>query len=324
VRTVFASVLAAAVTLSVVPHAHARGEEAPAAEDAELDAAMRHFTQGIALYEEGDYAAALFEFEKAYRTKPDYRLLFNIGVTALELKDYAVARDALQRYLADGGEEIGAERRAEVEQQLETLAKRVGEVTIVCSVEGASVTVDGVVVGTTPLEQPLVLNLGQHQVEITRDTYKPHRATLEVAGGSSTTLDIALAAETPPPVVEAPTTPAEPIPSSKARPLRIATYVGLGLSVAAGAGLAVAGTLALRADDDLQSELDQFPGDPGALRDARDRRNMLATTSDAMIGVTAGLAAITIGLGVATVVVQRRETNRTARVHIDRGLRLRF
>ena len=101
--------------------------------------------------------------------------------------------------------------------------------------------------------------------------------------------------------------------------LRIATYVSLGVTAAAGAGLAVTGVLALRADDDLQTELDRYPGEAGDIRDARDRRDQLSTTSNVMLGVTAVLAAVTVGLGVATVVTQRREESSSARAGLRPG-----
>lgn len=291
--------------------------------DAETAAAMAHFEQGISLYEEGDYAAALFEFQQAYEARADYRLLFNIGVTALELKDYVSARDSLRQYLEQGGDEIAAERRAEVQQQLETLGKRIGSVTIVCNTHGATVSIDGEEVGTTPLDTPIELNLGAHQVTIEQYGHEPHRVEVDVAGGSSTTLDVSLA-----PIIDTmdpgPTQPVEPLLPPKAKPWRIATYVGLGLTAAAGVGLAVTGTLALQADDDLASELDEFPADAGGIADARDRRDRMATTSDAMIGVTAGLAAITIGLGITAAIVHKRDQKRWAHIDVGRGLVVRF
>lgn len=293
--------------------------------DPALDAAMKHFEQGIALYEEGDYSAALFEFEKAYETKPDHRLLYNVGVTALELKDYAAAIDALTRYLEQGGDDIDKDRRTEVEGQLSTLRSRVGAVTIDCSVEGAEVRVDGKVVATTPLSEPLTLNLGSRTIEVAvpGGGYESYSTDIEVAGGSSTTLAVSLSRSAPPPavVVEEPDEP-ETAPSRYPK-LRVATFVGLGVTALAGAGLAVAGSLALRADDDLQSENDRFPGDPGALSDAQDRRDSLVLASNVMIGVTAVFAAATIGLGVATAVSKRRQDSARARLQPG-GFELRF
>lgn len=305
----------------------AAGAEPSRPSDPALDAAMKHFEQGIALYEEGDYAAALFAFEKAYETKPDHRLLYNIGVTALELKDYAAAIDALSKYLEEGGDEIAEDRRAEVEGQLTTLRSRVGTVTIDCNVEGAEVRVDGKVVGTTPLAGPLTLNLGPRTIEVVASDgeHESYSSEVEVAGGSSTTLAVSLSRRSPapPPAVlaEEPTEP-ETAPSRYPK-LRVATFVGLGVTGLAGAGLAVAGSLALRADDDLQREHDRFPGDPDALSNARDRRDSLVLTSNVMIGVTAAFAAATIGIGVATVVSKRRQDSQRARLQPG-GFELRF
>ena len=179
---VLATTLAAVLAATALP---ARVSAAPEA-DARLASAMEHFEQGIALYEEGDYSAALFEFEKAYETKPDYRLLYNIGVTALELRDYVAARDALGRYLAEGGADIAAQRRVEVEGQLETLEGRIGTVTVDCAVNGARVTIDGEPVGTTPFEAPLVVNIGKHRVRVESDAHEPYETEVEVSVEEST------------------------------------------------------------------------------------------------------------------------------------------
>lgn len=312
---VLATTVAAMLVAAALP---AQVSAAPEA-DPRLASAMEHFEQGIALYEEGDYSAALFEFEKAYETKPDYRLLYNIGVTALELRDYVAARDALGRYLAEGGADIDAQRRVEVEGQLETLEGRIGTVAVDCAVDGARVTIDGEPVGTTPFDAPLVVNIGKHRVRVESDAHEPYETEVEVSGGSSTTLAVSLSPlSVPEPVVAEPVSEPDRAPS-KVPKLRIATYVSLGVTAAAGAGLAVTGVLALRADDDLQTELERYPGEAGDIEDARDRRDQLSTTSNVMLGVTAALAAVTVGLGIATAVTQRREESSSARAGLRPG-----
>jgi hypothetical protein len=55
--------------------AHARGEEgggAAAGESLEVVQARKHFSQGLKLYKEGDFDAALVQFERAYAVKAYY------------------------------------------------------------------------------------------------------------------------------------------------------------------------------------------------------------------------------------------------------------
>ena len=51
--------------------------------------AREHFERGVDYYGEGDYRAALIEFQRAYSIQPTYRLLYNLGQVAYELRDYA-------------------------------------------------------------------------------------------------------------------------------------------------------------------------------------------------------------------------------------------
>jgi Tfp pilus assembly protein PilF len=64
---------AAALVVSATPSG------AVAAPDDAAEAAKQHFNRGVASYRDGDFDAALAEFEKAYETRPDYRVLYNLG-----------------------------------------------------------------------------------------------------------------------------------------------------------------------------------------------------------------------------------------------------
>ena len=75
------------------------------------DAARSHFEHGVELYREGDFRAALIEFQRAYEASPNYKVLYNLGQTNLELQDYAGALKALRGYLEGGGGAVPAARR---------------------------------------------------------------------------------------------------------------------------------------------------------------------------------------------------------------------
>src|SRR5512132_1338131 len=115
------------------------------------DEGREHFTRGVALFREGDYRAALVEFRRAYEISHNYRALYNIAQTEFEVQDYAGARSSFQKYLTEGGAEIEAGRRAEVEADIKKLAARVARIEIKTNTEGADILVDDVVIGQAPL-----------------------------------------------------------------------------------------------------------------------------------------------------------------------------
>jgi len=53
--------------------------------------AGKHFQRGVTLYNETDYRAALVEFRRAYDLAPNAAVLYNIGETEYQLRDYASA-----------------------------------------------------------------------------------------------------------------------------------------------------------------------------------------------------------------------------------------
>src|SRR3954447_4736357 len=68
--------------------------------DPKMEEAKRHFAQGIALYNDGNFNAALAEFEAAYKIKQAPSVLYNIGLSQKSLFHYNEAIASLQEYLA--------------------------------------------------------------------------------------------------------------------------------------------------------------------------------------------------------------------------------
>jgi tetratricopeptide (TPR) repeat protein len=98
----------------------------PAAEAAARTDAEARFAAGVALYKQGDHAAALAEFRAAYAARPSYRVLYNIAQLEAKTGDAASALSTYRRYLLEGGAEIDARRRIEVAREIERLESAVG------------------------------------------------------------------------------------------------------------------------------------------------------------------------------------------------------
>lgn len=91
---------------------------ARAQDSSERAAAREHFAKGVALAKTRAYAAALSEFQQAYTAVPHFSVLYNIGQAQVALGQSADAIATLQRYLDEGGANVDAKRRAEVEATL--------------------------------------------------------------------------------------------------------------------------------------------------------------------------------------------------------------
>jgi hypothetical protein len=277
---------AVAALLSLVVLLAAGGARA---DGSKSDEASQHFRSGVSFYKDHDFTAALVEFKRAYELVPNYGVLYNLGQTARELKDYAAALTAFDRYLREGGAKVPAARRKEVQAALDDLQKKVGKIKVTLNVDGADVLVDDVSVGTSPLAEPVTVNVGRRKVSATSSGYTPAQRAVDVPGAGETTeasLELIKIGTTPPPQV-----PAEP-----ARPnFPIYTWASLG---ATGATLVVTfalGGVAVSAHGSLETALGPT-GSPQAIADARSRTKTFANATDAFIGITAAGAAATAAL----------------------------
>src|SRR3954453_22607693 len=84
--------------------------------DAASEARAR-YERALKFYDDGVYDAALVELTRAYELKPSFRLIYNIAQTKLAMRDYAGAIESFQRYLREGGGQVGNDRVKSVSAQ---------------------------------------------------------------------------------------------------------------------------------------------------------------------------------------------------------------
>jgi tetratricopeptide (TPR) repeat protein len=286
----------------------AAGASAPAAapEDVTLQA-REHFGQATKLYKDGDFDAALVQFERAYQLKPNYKVLYNIGQTYFQLREYVEARDSMKRYVKEGGERIDPERLTAVNKDLADLERRLAKVTLTVNVAGATVLVDGKKVGVTPLTEPIVVSEGQRAISVEAPNRGVLQRQIRVAGGDQQALTLTFEA---PRTVIVKTVPQEARTGPGAA--FWATAIG---AVALGAGAGVTGYFAFQAQDDNRRQRKEFGVTPSQLDDSNKRAKTLALTTDILSG------AALVCAGVATVIlVTSPSHSRSASLGLNVGL----
>ncbi len=180
-----------------VPFASAQPADAGSAHRAPLNdslsgPAKEAYEAAVVLLNNKDCGRAVAKYRQAYDLSKDPRLLFNIAVCDRDLRAYAQMQSLLLRYEREAGAEMSAEQRADVEAALAAIHNLVGTVHLTVSEEGAEVSVDSELVGTTPLATPLVVDLGQHTLSVKKAGFDPAERTIEIPGGNETSLEIAL------------------------------------------------------------------------------------------------------------------------------------
>lgn len=283
VRTRAAIVFALALGVSAPFAREAIAAEPPS--KAQVEEAQQHFFKGVELYNDADFANALVEFKRAYDLAPDFHVLFNVGQACYQAQSYACALQAFQKYLADGGTQVPAKRRADVEKDIKKLAGRVSKLEVTVSVPGAAVTVDDEKVGDAPISDPVMVSQGKRKITATKPGYEPVTQTVELAGGDTQKIELVLKEipKAPPPL------PPPPPPAARKSPL---PWIGVGVTGALVVGATITGILALDASDKANNRLRTLGSSPADIKNQQSNAASFALVTD-ILGVTAIAAAAT-------------------------------
>jgi hypothetical protein len=227
----------------------AAGGSAWAADDPR-QVARQQYARGIELANQGDYEAALQAFRDAYAMSPNFAVLYNIGQAQIAIHEPLEAIEALAGYLREGGAGVAPARRQEVEAQIALLQASLAELTVTADGPGVLISVDGHEVGRTPLDKPVRLAAGRHEVAAAYDGKAPVSRTVTLAEGERQALSLGVPASAvpaaatvtepgPAALVAAPRAP-EPPAEHEARPSAVTAYSVAGYA-AAGAGIVLGG-----------------------------------------------------------------------------------
>lgn len=255
--------------------------------------ARERFGRGVQLFHEGSLEAALAEFQKAHQLAPNYRLHYNIAQVQYELHNFVEALRSFWKYLAQGGNEIPADRRQQVEGEIRKLEKRVGYVTITTNVSGAQISVDGVPMGISPFTAPVLVNPGSRRVSANKAGYLPAVNTVTAAGGEKLGLTLNLMEGS----VGAGALAARPSPFDDANATsrrRTRTWISLAATSALVVSAAAFAYVTRDAEDEFEAELSRIPNTRETIDDSRSRMKRYAAITDGLAAAAVVGAACTI------------------------------
>lgn len=304
-----AALLACALLATAgVPTASAQETAEPVA-PAEADsgaAAREHFQKGVDYYTEGDLAAAMVEFQRAFKLQPTFRLLYNLGQVAYEQRDYVAAERYFRRYLAEGAAQIDQSRRHEVERELERLQGRVTDLRLRSSLPNARLFVDEQAVGTAPLSEPVRVSAGRRELRAELPGYAPVRKIVDVVGGEPLSVELAFG---------------EPLNVVGGESKGGGTSPALWTGIATGVLALGTGGMALWANSD-ESSYDKAlerQTTREELETLRDRTEQKALITDVLLGATVVTATITLILLLTEDGSEERAPSHARRVEVGPG-----
>jgi hypothetical protein len=299
---------------------------APAA--AQGNAAKEHYMQGVALFEAGNYKAALAEFLESYQARPNWKLRHTIAICYFNLNRFVAAKNELDMYLAEGGKNVPADKKAEVEEMVLQIAKLTAEVKIEVNVDGATIWIDDEKMATSPMGKPLFLDSGLYLLEITAPGYVKYKRDLKLVGGDKKVYDISLeskgggAVVTPPPDKKPEKKPEkkpkkkkkkEKKPKGPKKPLTKEQKTAIGILAGGGAAAALGlgglgATVAFGLEvNKNKEEFDacegNFEGNPGLIEQCQDHYRSEGEKAKTLTNAMAAVGSVFLAAGAALIVV---------------------
>ena len=143
------------------------------------------------LYDAGDARSALVHFQKAYDLSKNPRVLFNVGVCYKDLTQYARAIRVWERELAFS-EKLDADDVAQIEFAIEAARRFVSSLTLQTNQPGATLSIDGTEVGTSPFVAAMPIDVGRRTLTLRKEGYAPQETTVDVVQGTPVSLTLNL------------------------------------------------------------------------------------------------------------------------------------
>ena len=165
------------LTLANVP---ALAKAQPTSSDSARKEARERFSRGLHLFENGDNGGALAEFQRANELIPNRLALFNIGLVYAAMERPVEAAATLEKVLKDAGP-LKPENLARAQSVKEEQEKRIAWVDVTTNVP-ATIEVDGLEAGATPMTEPLRVAAGTRVIGAVASGHLPVRREVTVAG----------------------------------------------------------------------------------------------------------------------------------------------
>ena len=220
--------------------------------------------EGFAALKKNDLEAAHAAFSGAWKKHQHFAVAFSLAEVEMRLGRYVEAAQHWQYVLANIPDDL-ADKRDQAAQQLEECRPQIGSLTVKVSAEGASVHVDGVHVGESPLGRELYVRPGDHELYAEKSAKRSPIRFFRISGGSKLSFELVVPEPAPQPqaspqgssapVAGSTSREAHPVSSSS---LRTPTLIA-GLVATVGAA-AVGTAFVLKsngASDDARAALDQ-------------------------------------------------------------------
>ena len=188
-------------------------------DEATTSMARARFKEGVGYYDKGQFEMARASFLQAYALKKHPAILLNLAWSCLKSGHALEGAHYFKQFLTDA-KDITDKQRSDANDGLSQAHAKLGQIDVT-GAPGLDVTIDGDHVGTTPLAEPVLVEVGTHAIHVKAPDGTLDMQTLTVLGGEKQTArfrTIPIPPPPPVPVAAPPPAPVAPPPPQAAIP----------------------------------------------------------------------------------------------------------
>jgi hypothetical protein len=149
------------------------------------DEAKRHFTNGVHMFEDRNFAGALVEFEASYQRNPTAVALQNIAVCQKGLFRYADAIATLERMLRDFSAQLSPDDKKAAEDAIRDMSALIGTVLLKVTPADAKVSINEAPLSAEAMKKPVRLAAGEYRIAAEAPGYARQEKLVTVVSGQN-------------------------------------------------------------------------------------------------------------------------------------------
>lgn len=224
-----------------------------------------------------EYERALAAYTKAHDLVPNPKIFYPMAITEEKLEKWVDTATHLRSFLTQVPD-ADAKMKADAEKRLDNAKLNIGVLAVTIDPEGAQVALDGNVVATAPVADPLFIAPGEYTLTITADGYKPLEQKLSIEAGSESerTFELESAAVIVQAPVKPPPKPEIPMPP---KPNKLPLYAAAGATGLFFVGATTTGIMAIGKHGTFKDE----SASDNVREDARQSGKSLALLTDGLV-----------------------------------------
>jgi outer membrane biosynthesis protein TonB len=203
-RCIAAALLLSTAALTTPTVSWAQGTS----DEATTTMARARFKEGVVYYDKGQFDLARASFLQAYALKRHPAILLNLAWSCVKSGHALEGARYFKQFLTDS-KDVNDKQRADVNDGLSQARAKLAQIDITAAA-GLDVTIDGDHVGTTPLAEPALVEVGTHAVRVRAPDGTSDMQSVTVLTGEKASAHFRAAPPPPPP---APLPPPAPTPA---------------------------------------------------------------------------------------------------------------